>query len=97
MPFVDTGVSIEVRLELPIERLRPHFALHRVMMETTNGGTTLKCARSNLEPFAAMLLTLGCSVVVRQPPELVETFDRLAAPAAGPAASGRSIGLGSGL
>jgi len=28
--------------------------------------------------LAAMLLMLGCSIVVRQPPELRETFDRLA-------------------
>jgi predicted DNA-binding transcriptional regulator YafY len=88
MPFVDAGFTVEVALDLPIEKARSHFALHRVMMEDENGRTILRCARGNLEPFAAMLLTLGCSIVVRQPPELRETFNRLAARAAQAAASG---------
>jgi predicted DNA-binding transcriptional regulator YafY len=87
MPFVQAGFSIDVWLDLPLEKLRPNFALHRVMMESENGGTTLRCARENLEPLAAMLLTLGCAIVVRQPQELVETFGRLATRAAQAAAS----------
>ncbi|HKD09394.1 MAG TPA: YafY family protein [Bryobacteraceae bacterium] len=86
MPFVEAGFSIEVWLDLPIERLRQHFAMHRVMMQEENGGTVLRCNRGNMEPFAAMLLTLGCSIVVRQPPEFRETFARLGARAAGAAA-----------
>ncbi len=86
MPFVEAGFSIEVWLDLPIQKARSHFALHRVMMEDENGGTSLKCARANPEPFAAMLLTLGCSIVVRQPRELMETFGRLATRAAQAAA-----------
>ncbi len=86
MPFVEAGFSVEVWLDLPIEKARSHLAPHRVMMEAENGGTTLRCARENLEPFAAMLLMLGCSIVVRRPPELMETFDRLAARAAQAAA-----------
>lgn len=78
MPFAQTGFSIEVRLDLPIEKLRSHFALYRVNMVAESGGTTVKCARENLEPFAAMLLGLGCPITVRQPPELRETFARLA-------------------
>lgn len=87
MPFVETGYSIEVWLDLPIERLRPHFAMHRVMMQEENGGTVLRCRRGNPEPFAAMLLTLGCSIVVRQPREFLETFERLADRAANAALS----------
>lgn len=87
MPFVEPGFSIEVWLDMPVDRLRSHFALHRVMMEPENGGTILKCSRGTLEPFAAMLLTLGCSIVVRQPPEFRETFDRLATRAAKAAGS----------
>jgi predicted DNA-binding transcriptional regulator YafY len=94
MPFVQAGFSIEVWLDLPIDKVRSHFSLHRVMMEDENGGTLLRCARENLEPFAAMLLMLGCSIVVRQPRELVETFDRLATRAAQAAASGRAAGAG---
>jgi predicted DNA-binding transcriptional regulator YafY len=82
MPFVQAGFSIEVWLDLPIDKLRSHFALHRVMMAEENGGTTLKCAREYLEPFAAMLLTFGCSIVVRQPRELREAFGQIATRAA---------------
>jgi predicted DNA-binding transcriptional regulator YafY len=91
MPFVQAGFQIEVWLDLSIENAHSHFGLHRVMTEEENGGTTLRCARENLEPFAAMLLTLGCSIVVRQPQELMETFDRLATRAAQAAATGRRI------
>jgi len=97
MPFVQAGFSIEVWIDLPIDEVRPHFSLHRVMMEDENGGTTLKCARESLEPFAAMLLTLGCSIVVRRPLELMDTFDRLATRAAQAAVSGRRIRAGSGI
>lgn len=78
MPFVQTGFAIELWLELPSNELRRHFALHRTIIEDENGGSTLKCTRDSLEPFAAMLLTLGCSIVVRKPRELKEAFDRLA-------------------
>jgi predicted DNA-binding transcriptional regulator YafY len=78
MPFVQAGYSIEVWLDFPIDKARSYFARHRVMMKDENGGTALCCARETLEPFAAMLLTLGCSIVVRQPPELREAFARLA-------------------
>jgi predicted DNA-binding transcriptional regulator YafY len=91
MPFVQAGFSIEVWLDLPIEKARARFACHRVMIEEENGGVTLRCSRENLEWFAAMLLTLGCSIVVRQPPELKEAFDRLATRAAQAAVSGGRI------
>jgi predicted DNA-binding transcriptional regulator YafY len=93
MPFVEAGFSIEVWLDLPIDRARSHFAWHRVMTEEENGGTTLRCAREKLEPFAAMLLTLGCSILVRQPPELHDAFHRLAARAS-QAGAGRAAGQG---
>ncbi len=89
MPFVEAGFQVEVWLDLPRDKAQSHFALHRVMIEDENGGCTLRCARENLEPFAAMLLTLGCSIVVRQPRELTETFERLATRAAQAA---RSVG-----
>jgi len=95
MPFVQAGYSVEVWLDLPIEKARSHFALHRVMMQDENGGTTLRCARENLEPFAAMLLTLGCSIVVRQPRELHETFARLATRATQAAARATTFGIAS--
>lgn len=97
MPFVQAGYSVEVWLDIPIDQARSHFALHRVVMENENGGTTLRCARENLEPFAAMLLTFNCSIVVREPRELREAFDRLAARAAQAAAAGGKLGMTSGL
>jgi hypothetical protein len=66
------------------------------MMEDESGGTTLRCARENLEPFATMLLTLGCSIMVRQPRELHEAFARIAARAT-QAASGGKLGMTSGI
>jgi predicted DNA-binding transcriptional regulator YafY len=90
MPFVEAGFSVEVWLDLPLDKMRSRFAWHRVMMEDEHGGTTLRCSRANLEPLAAMLLTLGCSIVVRQPPELRDTFDRLANRAAQAAAGARN-------
>src|SRR5215469_7969329 len=97
MPFVQAGFSIEVWLDLPIDKVKSHFDPHRIMMEDETGGTTLRCARENLEPFAAMLLTLGCSIVLRQPKELAEAFERLATRAAQAAASGRKINVTFGL
>jgi predicted DNA-binding transcriptional regulator YafY len=97
MPFVQAGFSIEVWLDLPVHQARSHFALHRVALEDANGGATLRCARENLEPFAAMLLALGCSIIVRQPPELREVFNFLAARAAQAAASGSPIPSSSGV
>ncbi len=97
MPFVQAGFSIEVWLNLPVDQVKSRFPLHRVMMEDENGGTTLRCARENLEPFAAMLLTLGCSIVVRHPRELHGTFERLAARATEAAAGSAKVGITSGL
>jgi predicted DNA-binding transcriptional regulator YafY len=97
MPFVEAGFSIEAWLDLPIEKARPYFARHRVMMEEENGGVALRCSRENLEPFAAMLLTLGCSIVVRQPPELLEAFQRLRTRAAQVAASGQMANVSLGV
>lgn len=88
MPFAQAGFPIEVWLDLPVEKARSHFALHRVVMDADDGGTTLRCAREHLEPFAAMLLTLGCSIVVRQPPELMAAFERLGIRAAQAACGG---------
>jgi predicted DNA-binding transcriptional regulator YafY len=78
MPFVQAGFSVEVWIDLPLQKVRSQLPVHRVTMNEESGGTTLRCARENLEPFAAMLLSLGCSIVVRQPQELIEVFDRLA-------------------
>jgi predicted DNA-binding transcriptional regulator YafY len=78
MPFVQSVFKIEVWLELPPEEARCQFAFHRVTVQEENGGITLRCGRENLPRFAAMLLSLGCRIEVREPPELRETFAALA-------------------
>jgi predicted DNA-binding transcriptional regulator YafY len=82
MPFVQSKFAVDVWVDLPRERVLAHFPLYRVSMRDENGGTALQCGRDNLEPFAAMLLTLGCRIVVRQPSELNAAFAMLAARAA---------------
>jgi predicted DNA-binding transcriptional regulator YafY len=78
MPFVESRFAIEVWVDLPAAEARSHFALYRVAMREDNGGTTLECGRDNLELFAAMLLSLGCRIEVREPAELKEAFATLA-------------------
>jgi predicted DNA-binding transcriptional regulator YafY len=78
MPFVQSPFAVNVWLDLPLTEARSHFALHRVAAREDNGGTTLECGREHLEPFAAMLLGLGCHIVVREPPELKDAFAALA-------------------
>lgn len=74
MPFVQSTFKVEVWLDLPYQKAHSCFAPHRVAIEEENAGTTLRCGRDNLESFAAMLLSVGCRVVVRQPDELKEAF-----------------------
>jgi predicted DNA-binding transcriptional regulator YafY len=93
MPFVDSGFNVEVWLDLPIDCARSMFELHRVSLEPEGGGTRLRCSRSRLQPFAAMLLKWGCAVHVREPRELAAVFEGLATRAAQAAAS---YGSGSG-
>ncbi|HWF48560.1 MAG TPA: WYL domain-containing protein, partial [Bryobacteraceae bacterium] len=82
MPFVQSAFTIEVWLDLPYSEAHSQFVLHRVAMHEENHGITIRCGRDNLLAFAAMLLSLGCRVVVRQPEELKEAFANLAKRAA---------------
>lgn len=82
MPFVQSVFKIEVWLELPLQQAHCHFAFHRVTVQEENGGITLRCGRENLQTFAAMLLSLGCRIIVREPPELKDAFAALAKRAA---------------
>ena len=82
MPFVQSTFHVQVWLQLPFREAQCQFALHRVAMQEENGGTTIRCGRENLPVFAAMLLSLGCRVIVREPQELKEAFSTLAKRAA---------------
>lgn len=77
MPFVQSGFAVEVWLDLPFSKAASQFPLHRVAIQEENGGTMIRCGRDNLQMFAAMLLGLGCRIVVHQPQELRDTFASL--------------------
>lgn len=81
MPFVQSEYQIDVWIEMPIEEAERTFAPWRVATEEDQGGTRLRCGRDQLEMFAAMLLSMGRRIVVREPAELRETFRQLAAQA----------------
>jgi predicted DNA-binding transcriptional regulator YafY len=78
MPFVMSTYKIDVWLELPIAEARKWLCPWRVVAHEENGGTVLNCGRDDLPQFAAMLLSFGCRVVVRNPPELRQAFAELA-------------------
>ncbi|EYB68529.1 transcriptional regulator [Deinococcus phoenicis] len=81
LPFVHAPFDVEVWLDLPVQEAAARFAPWRVSLEADalRGGTRLRCKRDVLEPFAALLLGLGCAVAVHHPPELRDIFGGLAA------------------
>jgi predicted DNA-binding transcriptional regulator YafY len=78
MPFVESDFAIDVWIDMPIADAEHTFAPWRVVAEEDNGGTRLRCGRDRLQMFAAMLLTVGRRIVVREPEALRETFRELA-------------------
>jgi predicted DNA-binding transcriptional regulator YafY len=78
MPFVQSDYQIDVWIEMTLEEAERNFALWRIALEADAGGTRLRCGRDRLEMFAAMVLSVGRRIVVHSPPELRETFRRLA-------------------
>jgi predicted DNA-binding transcriptional regulator YafY len=78
MPFVQSDYQIDVWVDMQIEDAERRFAPWRIAMEPMEGGTRLRCGRDRLEMFAAMLLSVGCKIVVHGPEELRATFEELA-------------------
>lgn len=78
MPFIQSAYQIDVWIEMPIEEAERSFAPWRITTEAEKGGTRLRCGRDQLEMFAAMLLSMGCRIVVHSPAALRETFQKLA-------------------
>jgi predicted DNA-binding transcriptional regulator YafY len=72
-----TTHQISVWLEFPPEILRSKISSWGTQIEAEIGGTRLRCERSNLEAFAAMLLGLGCMVRVEEPQALFEAWWKL--------------------
>jgi predicted DNA-binding transcriptional regulator YafY len=77
MPFIQSDYQIDVWIEMPVEEAEHMFGAMRVAVEAQEGGTRLRCNRDRLEMFAAMLLAMGCRIVVHSPPELRDTFRKL--------------------
>ena len=59
----------------------------RAVLEAQSGGTLLRCGADDLEVLALRLLTLGCRLEVRRPPELGAAFSGVAERATRAAAS----------
>lgn len=78
LPFVQSDYQIDVWIDLPAEEAERRFAPHRIATQAEEGGTRLRCGRDRLEAFAAMLLSVGCRIVVYSPTELRQTFQQLA-------------------
>jgi len=85
MPFIQSDYQIDVWIDMPIEEADRIFTPMRVAAEGEEGGTRLRCGRDRLEMFAAMLLSFGRRIIVHTPPEMRETFRRLAQQAIGAA------------
>jgi predicted DNA-binding transcriptional regulator YafY len=69
---------VEVLLETSLDRVRwsvpPEFAT----LEETPNGIILRAGDNDLDHMARFLVGLGCSLVVRRPPELRDALRRLA-------------------
>jgi len=87
MPFVQSAHAVDVWLDLPLAEAQLQFALYRVAMRAEGSGTAITCGRDNLQSFAAMLLSMGCRIVVRSPQALREAFQKIAGHAADAAQS----------
>lgn len=78
MPFVQSEFAVDVWMDMPFDQAERQFAPWRIACEPEAGGTRLRCNRDRLEQLAAMLLSTGCRIVVRTPPEMRATFHQLA-------------------
>jgi predicted DNA-binding transcriptional regulator YafY len=70
--------SVEVLLDLPLEEAQRRVPLGLATLEQTPRGVTLRTNAERLDGMARVLVSLGCSFVVRQPPELLDALRRLA-------------------
>ena len=79
--------QVEVWLELPPEIAEGRLPGMRAVLGAQAGGTLLRCGADDLGVLALRLLTLGCRLEVRSPPELGAAFSRVAERATRAAAS----------
>lgn len=81
LPFLQSRFEIDLWIDMPIAQAEGSFALWRVRLEEHGSGTRVRCGRDQLDLFAAMLLSMGCRILIHSPPELRDTFRALAAQA----------------
>jgi predicted DNA-binding transcriptional regulator YafY len=78
LPFAPSPWTVEVWLDLPLEEAHWRVLPHKMMLEAEGDGTVLHCGSADLEWVAAVLLSLRCRVVIREPIELRAAFVALA-------------------
>jgi predicted DNA-binding transcriptional regulator YafY len=78
LPFAPSPWTVEVWLDLPLEEAHWRVLPHKMMLEAEGDGTILRCGSADLEWVAAVLLSLRCRVVIREPIELRAAFVALA-------------------
>lgn len=69
---------VEVILDMTLEEARYHIPPVVATLEQQVEGVLLRCSASSLDWIARLLISLGCSFVVKQPPELREELHRQA-------------------
>jgi predicted DNA-binding transcriptional regulator YafY len=74
LPFAPSKFLVEVWLDLPLEEARWRVMPHKMALEVEGEGTVLRCGTGDLEWMAAVLLSLKCGMIVRQPLELLDAF-----------------------
>ena len=70
--------EVEVWLDLPPDHVEPRLPRAMAVLEREGTGTLLRCSATILEEIALLLLQVGCSIEIRQPPELREAFRAVA-------------------
>jgi predicted DNA-binding transcriptional regulator YafY len=78
LPFAASTFKVEVWLDLPPEEARWRVMPHKVALEAEGDGTVLRCGTADLEWMAAVLLSLKCVMMIRQPTALFEAFELVA-------------------
>ena len=76
--FAPQPWRVAVWLALPPEVLDKRIPRGKAVLEPDGEGTLLRCGVTDLEEFAVLLLHVGCSLKVLEPPELVQAFQRVA-------------------
>ena len=74
--------SVEVLLETTLEDARRRIPPGNAIIRPVAGGVLVQLGVDRLDWMARTLMLLGCSFVVRQPPELRDALRQLAADAA---------------